>query len=130
MPAFGGISFFSVSGPVEFPSEQPEVITRPNVDGIAIRLTGRRARSSEIVCKVDLLNASAVLSANAAYKALVGFTVSWTDDLGTTYSGYLCLDAVVQKPQPVIQGVGGLLTDTTAQFFQTVIFTVQYPFAS
>lgn len=126
MSAVGGITFFSVRGAPDLPGEKLEVLQRNNVDGVAFRKTGVRAEEFILTVKVDLLLAVNVANSMVAQKALEGTLVNFTDDLGLTYTGYVCLRVDIFEPVRVMTSSGGLLGSSAGYWLESR-YTMLYP---
>ena len=70
--SIGDESFVLLSGQIDDPSDQVEVIQRPGVDGVAFRLMGNHPSPFELVSLEDFSSLSGARDAMIAYKALKG----------------------------------------------------------
>ncbi len=84
-PQVGSVEFLTLGEPTSV-AEESELITRPNVDGVAIRKAGTRGRTVILEATRDIAaaDAAALKTALDSYKALQGTTVSIITDTGVT----------------------------------------------
>lgn len=125
----GGLQFLTVQRPTAPPSEVPEDITRPNVDGVAFRLTGRRGEPYRMVATIDLILAADVKARIDAVMNLCGTVVDIVDDIrtgadGTTWRLQLIQSARVVSSRAIEGAVGGI-NGTASRFMLVIEFEVQ-----
>lgn len=129
----GGIQFWSVSGTPPYPGMGTEPLARPNVNGIALRQTGRRAAPFPLTAKVDIALPEGIHNAKLAQMALKGTVIGFTNDRAMQYSNYAVLDVRFPqfyrgRPNPVRveSAVGGLRTSGEPKFLMVTQFILQY----
>lgn len=134
MASIGGITFLFVSGWPDLPAQELEELRRMNVWGVAFRQTGRRGRPFAVRAKVDIATATGVANSLAAQKALQGTLVSFTNDQGATYNGYIVRQ--VRKPEfyrgkpnpnAVKNASAGTLVGGLARHFLVMDYILQFP---
>lgn len=126
----GALQFLTVRRPTAPPAEVPEDITRPNVDGVAFRKTGRRGDSYLLVATVDLVDSAAVKARIDDSMNLCGTLVTIVDDIrdgsgnGTSWTLQLIQAARVASANRVESAVGGI-NGTAAKFVVEIEFEVR-----
>lgn len=104
----GLLDYITVQSPddVQPPGERTEVVTRPNVDGIAIRKLGKQGDAFRKVAIRDVLLADLV-----AFKTDVrnqkGSILSFVDDHDITWTNIYVVEATVSEAKKVEASVGG-----------------------
>lgn len=94
MAAIGGVSCFSVHGPIGDLKERSEVFQHPGFDGFGIQLLGQGDSSFSLIAK-QIANIATLTAWKLAIEALQGTVVSVTDDTGESYSSLFVEDAKV-----------------------------------
>ena len=106
-PAIGAITFLTLTGVFKTLGEELESIKRAGVDGVALRKIGKGAEPTQVETMVDVLDAAAVKTLEAAYQALRGTVVTVTDGRGQTFSNIVVVDVAIEVVRPVAMFVGG-----------------------
>jgi hypothetical protein len=126
-PQVGAIEFITLGEPTSI-AEESEVITRANVDGVAIRKGATRGQAMVLEGTRDIAAASAAALKTAldSYKALQGTTVTIITDTGVTRT-----NMYIQRVTIPIGGVrriaataGGIEPAGTATYVAKVRFLV------
>jgi len=104
----GSEDFIRISGGVDVPGERTQEISRPRVDGVALRKVGKRGRPFSMRSVVDVLTAGATADAADAYAKMMGTIVSLYDGLGNQWTELAVRDVVVDTPRRMRNGVGGV----------------------
>ena len=110
----GSYTFIKLEGSVVGFTEAMEDITRPGVDGVAIRYQGQRAPEFEMISEADVSSKSGVATLMALYRALVGTLVTVKDDLGNSHT-YIAVKGVQQEFEvPITSASGGINSNPAA----------------
>jgi len=126
----GALQFFTVRRPTAPPAEVPEDITRPNVDGVAFRKTGRRGETYQLVATIDLITSADVKARIDAAANLCSTVVTIIDDIrdgsgnGTSWGLQLIHASRVVSANRVEGAVGGI-NGTAAKFIVVIEFEVR-----
>ncbi len=126
----GALQFLTVRRPTAPPAEEPEDITRPNVDGVAFRKTGKRGDHYQLLATVDLVDSAAVKARIDASMDLCGTVVTVIDDIrdgggnGTSWTNQLVMGARVVNANRVESAVGGL-GGTASKFILVIEFDLR-----
>ena len=108
MPSIGANNVVVMRGEFQTLADQIEEITRPNVDGVAVRVIGQRGVKFQIYTGVDVDDAAAAEALAATYKALQGTLVTVVDAHGQTHT-YIAVHHVdIVRKRPLANAVGGL----------------------
>lgn len=113
MPSIGAYSFVTFRGSINPLAEEIEIITRPGVDGVAAKQMGKRAQAATILTEVDVLDAAALTTLVAGYRAIRGSLVTVVDGAGRTHTNILVADVRHVRTQGITAHAGGLVADST-----------------
>lgn len=94
MAAIGGVSCFSLHGPIGDLKERSETYQHPGFDGFGIQLLGQGDSNFNLIAK-QIANIATVTAWKLAVEALQGTVVSVTDDTGETYTSLFVEDVKV-----------------------------------
>lgn len=132
MPSIDGENFISI-GELEDIQETTELITRPNVDGVALRKAATRGRQQRLLAVKDIVAADgpALKAILDAWIAKAGTTVTIVTNGGVTRTS-IYIDKVripmgtTQRPNPqkVPLSVGGIQSPGEATHVVQVEFMV------
>lgn len=104
------VAFISLRGAVQLPALQVEEITRPGMDGIAVRQLGQRGTPFEMIGVVDCDDTSAAEVTMARLAAMKGTIVTLYDDFGEGFGDVLVLEVARLAKQTLRAAVGGRST--------------------
>jgi len=113
MPSVGGTTVLFLKGWPSPKGEVPEDITRPGVNGLAVRQTGERFQPFQLLAKADVADAAAAAVIRTTFYAFKGTLVAITDEYGLSYSNVLIEDVVMMPPKAIRRSIGGLVSGAT-----------------
>ena len=105
-------TYLTMQRKVNRPHERIEEITRPFVDGIALRRMGVRGQPFYFNLIVPVDNTEDLVDKITATKAFVGKIVTVTDDLGIEIEN-LAITSVQETYQPISRAVGSPYSGAT-----------------
>ena len=112
MPSVGAISFAFVSRPTEPPAEQVEDLTRPHVDGMALRKLGTKGQSFRMVAIAGATDKDTAKTQINSYKALAGTVVDVIDDHEITWEKVAIMAVRIRQIKGVASVVGPMVDAT------------------
>lgn len=101
--------FISMTGQYDPQGQKVEQVTRPGVDGVALKKFGWKAQPTilhTMVDEVSAANAALAVELYADWKGVILDTL--TDSTGQSYSDVAILDVQTRKPYYVETPVGGV----------------------
>lgn len=104
----GDYDFISFKGGIGPTGQNLEEITRPNVDGIAYRKTGKRALPFQMISIVDVESAQDAQDTLLDYKELQGTLQTIEDDTGKTWEDVAILQVEHISTRKIESAVGGI----------------------
>ena len=102
MPSVGSEQFISVVAEAADPAEMVEEITRPHVDGVALKRTGKRGVPFRVVAVRDVDTQANLEDSLAAYSAMQGTIVTVVNNQGISRQNV----AVLRVPPAQIEDMG------------------------
>ena len=123
MPSIGGYSMLTIRGEFQSLGQTVEPITRPNIDGEALRIVGQRGQPFVMRSLVDVDDAAAAETEAGIYKGLQGTLVTIVDDHGQTHTNVAVLAVRVMRKRAVKTAAGGL--STSQGYLVTAIWVLQ-----
>ena len=112
MPAgIANYDFISFKGGLGPTGENLEEITRPNVDGIAYRKTGKRALPFQMISTVDVDSAEDAKDLLLDYKLLQGSLWTIEDDTGKEWENVAVIEIEHLYTRKIEGAVGGVSTN-------------------
>lgn len=112
MASVGAISFAFVSRATEPPAEQVEEITRPHVDGMALRKLGTKGRPFRLVGVLGEVDAAAAQAKVNLIEGLASTVVSIVDDHSLTWEKVVIIAVRIREMKGIAQ-VAGLMAGST-----------------
>jgi len=108
MASIATVSFLRIDEGEQRPTEQVEDVTRPGVDGVALRRMGIRGETFVLNCIADYATEATFQAAYTALRALAGKVVSWINNEGTTLNNLGVTRVRLVRKQKIRGAVGGL----------------------
>lgn len=127
MPSIGGLAFWSVSGDPDLPGMKVAPFMHQGLWGVAYRRTGRRANVFPLIARVDIVSGTTLHNSLVSQKALEGFVVSFTNDKGNNYNGYVVESVQRLSAVRLSNHDGGTLPAGTAGYLLTTQYLLRYP---
>lgn len=111
-PSIGAIEFAFVSRTTEPPAEQVEEITRPHVDGMALRKIGVKGQPFRLVAMAGATDKDAAKTQVNSYKGLAGTVVDVVDDHDITWEKVAIMVVRIPRIKGVTSVVGPMVGAT------------------
>lgn len=121
--ADGTWQFISLRGQVAEPTLQLEDISRPGVNGVAVREVHRRAEPFEMIGTRDADDTAAANTLLSELQALQGKLVTLIDGYGVTWNNVVVWKAQRVNNDKILKAAGGVSTNKGALL--TVRFLMQ-----
>jgi len=120
IPQVGNFLFITLKGTVEpGTGENLDVITRPNVNGVAYRKIGKRSNPFVMSGIVDSLTEASAKDLVYDYKELQGTLVTIKDERGRTWTNVAVLGVRTVSIIPIKTSVGHLSVTNPTQLLTT-----------
>ena len=109
MASVGAITFLRIDRAESKPGQIAENVTRPGVNGVALRKRGLRGRQFQLLCVRDFVNEAAFQTAYDTLRGYQATVQTWVNNEGTTYTDRLGIASVrVTRKRPMLSAVGGI----------------------
>ncbi|HEX4793724.1 MAG TPA: hypothetical protein VH370_08035 [Humisphaera sp.] len=126
------VYFFTLKGQQESPAIVVEDVSRPGVDGVAIRQREFRAEPFDMVGMLDYPDMTTALADYELLRSFRGCLVTLVDDYGVTTNNVVVHEVTRESLRPVVTSTGGVSPTTTrggtpgpAKVFMTVRLKLQ-----
>jgi len=106
--SIGGYEFVEMVGPVGMPHERVQLLERPGVSGVGLRLLGRGCEPFVVATTTDLSTAGAANTAMVNYRALVGSSVTVVDTHARSFANVFVLAVMEVGVEKMLTPVGVL----------------------
>jgi len=109
-PSVGSVEFITLKGPIEPKGAKTGIVSRPGVDGVAVKRRGTRGDTFQLTCVKDVncANAAALKTKIEACMALEGTTITVVDDHGISWTELHVLRVARPAAVKIETPVGGI----------------------